>query len=413
MPSSPPLRSARSPPRVWALKAARAVIRWEGSWCDIAARTASQGPNGVTGLSEPNATDRPARDRAGERVHSRRPARGPDDARTCRRVRPTGRRRRAGRWPAHRAGQRRDLLGGDHLDVLQPMTGPDEGGCPDLLLRTQERIHHRGHGRVADDVEAALHPGPRGGNQVLGHHGGLQVEVPAGPGVEVRRRQGGGARAERAVRTEVSGDTRAPALQGARDVAEGPPVADGLGKDVLGLEPPDRVEVGERRDVRRAHLVHLRDAVRRGTAQSREDHRPAIRNDIEQRAPDEVMGVPLYPAVVPAGRRGRARDTIEQGARHQRRVPVHAGQVRRSPARWSGRPRRGWGSCPRASRSRPTRTRARRTARSVVRAQRSSGGRPPTTPRWRGRLRRGRARSGRDGHGRRRMRGSPGVPRGR
>jgi hypothetical protein len=53
-------RAARQPPRVCAVNAARTDRRWSGVWWNAAARTASHGPSGVTGLSEPSASTTPA-----------------------------------------------------------------------------------------------------------------------------------------------------------------------------------------------------------------------------------------------------------------------------------------------------------------------------------------------------------------
>ena len=53
-------RAARWAPRVWAAKAARALIRCSGTWWNTAARTPPHGSIRVTGLSEPNASTTPA-----------------------------------------------------------------------------------------------------------------------------------------------------------------------------------------------------------------------------------------------------------------------------------------------------------------------------------------------------------------
>ena len=79
-------------------------------------------------------------------------------------------------------------------------------------------------GGVADRVEAGLDPGPRAGDQVLGHGVGLEVAVAAGAGiVGVGRPQPGGVRAEGAVDEEVAGRARGPEVQGrTRPAAAGP-----------------------------------------------------------------------------------------------------------------------------------------------------------------------------------------------
>jgi hypothetical protein len=231
--------------------------------------------------------------------------------------------------------------------------GPRAGGAGPAGGLGQAGQHGVGGG-VADHVEARLDPGQRARPHVRGDRVGLEVAVPgAGGGVGVGGAQGGGARAQRAVDEQVTGQA-AGAGRG-EQLARGGRRRDGLAPVGDDLRTGERRqgeqtgEVGDRGDVRAGALVHGADPVGGGVGQEGPLGGGAggAVDGGERGAAGVVVGLGGQRPARPPGGSDRGRGAVQQGAGDQRGVHVDAAEVDRGAAggavqfgarRWRPRP---------------------------------------------------------------------------
>jgi hypothetical protein len=157
--------------------------------------------------------------------------------------------------------------------VLDPVPAGPQDVQPDLVGGRREAVQHGGQRRVADGVEAGLHPGAAAGGDVVGHLGGVEVGVAEGVHVVVPLAQAGGVAAERAVDEQVAAGAVRPELLGVLEPAVGGqlgPVAEHGRTRLRGGERQQLREVLGAVDARPAALVQAADAQRRGVPA----HRP-------------------------------------------------------------------------------------------------------------------------------------------
>ena len=189
-------------------------------------------------------------------------------------------------------------------------------GAPSRSAARPKPGDHLGDGPVADDVEAGLDARLGAGHDVLGDLVGVEVEVAGGLGVGVRRVQGRGAGADRAVHAEVAGGAGAAQLDGrvdarrARPSSRPPRAAAPAAVSAAAIAKSSGGQM-----CGRAELVHHADAVPRRRPGARAGSRPpAADGGSSRNSPSRASVVRVardQPGrVVPLGvhdRRGRRR----------------------------------------------------------------------------------------------------------
>jgi hypothetical protein len=237
-------------------------------------------------------------------------------------------------------GHRGDVVGRQHLGVLDAVAGGAHRRQADLVGRSGDAVQDRGQRGVADGVEAGLQARARAGGDVPRDLLGGQVGVAARRLVEVRGRQAGGVAPEGAVGEQVAARADRAELAGPVDGAELAPVADPL--DAV-LEPQQGREVVLAADVRSAALVDAGDAEGGGPVQGGRLGRPPLRRaDGGVRGPPHhVVGLPADEPVADEARAPSAPPARgEQRARGDRAVHVGAREVDDAAVRRAVRARR-------------------------------------------------------------------------
>ena len=224
-----------------AAKAARTDSRDSGVWWYAAARTAAQGPSGVTGESLPKAIGTPADRNAANGFVPR--ARSAPSRCTYMPSSPPHSASKTG-WTLAKTPRRAStaMPSASIISTCSIRCRAARSASTPLLRGLLETGEHRVHRPVADDVEAALQAGLGARHHVVADLGGGEVADAVGRVVGVDGAQARGVRAERPVGEQVSGGTERAELAGLVDAAQLAPVAD----DVRSPPSAARASIGRK-----------------------------------------------------------------------------------------------------------------------------------------------------------------------